>query len=438
MNNNRMTLQGLSEEAGMNKGILSAIINRSPPKSIAVSHLDRITAAMKLPEGALYDLYVDECFVTNNPNWRRLRPFILRCAAIGNYDCIEEVLERLADDLSYLPGIFMTAELLYQEGRNQAATMLYKCVAVGEKYQHSERLAMCQYRLFSLSIGQDQSVNFRATVQFEPYVDRLPEDIQLDALRELVNLYFTMEEMDKVIEISEKMVFRADCQHAVEMRKVVRTKRKIRYPVLAYRAYGYLMWAAAYSRKGNYEAGYKYTLLYTEMDWSEEREEDVHTHIAKFQKWGEANKCAFRLRLGEWAVLPDYVAYMSENEEEVLSGLLMMTESANKYDIDVDQVLNQFEDQITSFSESKWSSGYTEQFSPNRSLKFLTELGVYYLRRQRFDMGFKWILHSLQTSIRINSKSGFISCVRVFEEFRYVASPEFQLEYTRIVKEMRK
>lgn len=430
-----MNLQGLSFAAGMNKGILSAIINRNPPKPIAVKQLDLITAGMKLPEGALYDLYVDECFVTNAPNWRRLRPFLQRCAELEKYDCMESILNRLTEDLSYLPGIFDTAELLYHQGLNKAASLLYQCVAEGERLQHSERLALCHFRLFSLSIGEDQQENLRAVARFESFIDRLPEEIQLDALLELINVYFSLDNMDKVLELSEKLLFRADCQHALNKRKVDRPQRMTKYPVMAYVAYGHLMKAGAYGRYKNYELANKYTLLYINMDWSEEREEDADIYRAKFQKWGEANTRIYRLRQGEWDALPQYITYMSENEGEVLPGLLMITEAANMYDMNVDEMLIQFEDHISSYGESnhRLSGEYSQPLSMDRCLKFLIELAIYHLRRQRYEIGLKWILQSLETSIRIHSDTCFTKCVKVFEEFRHLASGDTQIEYTNII-----
>ncbi len=435
---NGMNLQDLSQAAGMNKGILSAVINRNPPKPIAVRQLDLITSGMALPEGELYELYVDECFITNPPNWRRLRPFLQRCAELEKYECIESILQRLAEDLSFLPGIFDTAELLYKQGLTKGAALLYNCVAEGEKYQHSERLAMCHYRLFSLSVGKDQQENLRAAVRFESYIDRLPEDIQLDALCEFMNVYFPLDNMDKVIEISEKLVFRSEIQHAINKQKLDRTERRIKYPVVVYKAYAYLMRAGAYGRCKDYEQGSKYTQLYVDMDWSQEREEDVHIYIAKFRAWGESNTCAYRLRQGQWEMLPQYVTHLRESKEDIQPGLLMLAEAANRYDVDVDDVFNLFESQITSYSESNWSSGvYSEQLDTDRCIKFHIELAIYHLRRQRYESGFKSILHSLETSIRVYNNTDIIRCVRVFEEFRHAASIEVQMDYTEIIKEVK-
>ncbi|KAF6577589.1 transcriptional regulator, partial [Paenibacillus sp. EKM208P] len=75
------------------------------------------------------------------------------------------------------------AEELLAQGRHAAALLLYEGVAEAEKYQHSERLAVCQYRIFTIQIGDDQSRNHKAVILFEPYVERLDDLEQLDALK---------------------------------------------------------------------------------------------------------------------------------------------------------------------------------------------------------------------------------------------------------------
>lgn len=432
-----INIRRFSKIVGINPGTLSAIINGNPPKPIAVSQLDLITAGMGLPEGALYELFVDECFVIKAPHWRRLSSFLQRCAQLEKYECIEQVVQRLADDLSFIPGIFRTAEILYRQGWTKAAGILYKCVAEGEKYQHSERLAICQYRLFSLSISHDQQANLRAAVLFECFVDRLTEEEQLDALLELVNVYFTLRYPEKVIEFADMLDVKARFQYVADKRKVDESGRKTKHPIFVYIAYGYLMKAAVYGRNKDYEQAWKYTQRYADMDWPKDLDEEGQKYVAKFQNWGVANTYAYKLLLGKLEVLPQYVSYISANEGEILPGLMVVMEVANRFDIDVDEVLTLFEVQLSSYNESvRLDVIYTEQTSQERYVKFMVELGMYYLRRKRHEMGLKCILHSLETSIKINNEESIIKCVKIFEKFRHIASVEEQEEYKKLVEEL--
>lgn len=50
-------MQSFAEQAGVNRGTLSAIINKNTPRKISMRELDLITKGMGMPEGELYSLY---------------------------------------------------------------------------------------------------------------------------------------------------------------------------------------------------------------------------------------------------------------------------------------------------------------------------------------------------------------------------------------------
>jgi hypothetical protein len=144
------TITDFSERIGLNSGTLSNLIHGLKP--VAVQQLDRITMGMGLDEGVYYDLYIDNYIIDGSPDWRRIRPLLLRCVELDKLDCIQRVLEHIMDRLMYLHLLFDTAEEWFESGHRSAAELLYECVAEGERFQHSERLAICQYRLFTLGL----------------------------------------------------------------------------------------------------------------------------------------------------------------------------------------------------------------------------------------------------------------------------------------------
>ncbi|QKS57397.1 hypothetical protein HUB98_14495 [Paenibacillus barcinonensis] len=96
---------------------------------------------------------------------------------------METAVRYVVDHLSYVPMLFELAEQLYSEGKQEACIPLYRSVAESEKLQHSERLALSQYRLFSIGLSNDQSNNLTLAIQFELFVQRLDEPYQFDALK---------------------------------------------------------------------------------------------------------------------------------------------------------------------------------------------------------------------------------------------------------------
>ncbi len=172
---NGITLTEFSHIIDLNVGTFSSIVTGN--RSVSVNHLDRITAGMELPPDYFYERYIEECIIESSSlNWRKISPFLYRCAELGRLDFIQRVMSPLLDTSMYLPLLFEMAEDLFQKGIYQdAAACLYENVAESEKKQHSERLAICQYRLFSLGIGKDQAQNLQTAARFEPFVDRLDE-----------------------------------------------------------------------------------------------------------------------------------------------------------------------------------------------------------------------------------------------------------------------
>lgn len=122
---------------------------------------------------------------------RRIRPFIFRCAELDRLDCIEQIVNRLLEDLSYASLLFEFAEQFYADNKRSAARILYQGVSEAEKYQHSEQLALCQYRIFQIELEEQQDLEekLRAATQFELYVSRLDAADQLDAMKQLMHIY---------------------------------------------------------------------------------------------------------------------------------------------------------------------------------------------------------------------------------------------------------
>ncbi len=126
---------------------------------------------------------------------RRIEPFLFRCAELDKLGAIRQVVGTIMDNLLYSPKLFEIAEMLLAQGRHDAALLLYEGVAEAEKYQHSERLAICQYRIFTIQMGDDQSRNIKAAILFDPYVERLDELAR--KMRDKAEIQYTLKHEQK-------------------------------------------------------------------------------------------------------------------------------------------------------------------------------------------------------------------------------------------------
>ena len=126
-----LSLAQFGQLAGMNRGIISAIVSGN--KSMSVNQLDLITEAMGLPEGHYYDLFIENYIIDHPPNMRRIEPFLFRCAELDRLDAIRRVVGAIIDNLLYSPKLFEIAEGLLAQGKNAAALVLYEGVAETER-----------------------------------------------------------------------------------------------------------------------------------------------------------------------------------------------------------------------------------------------------------------------------------------------------------------
>jgi transcriptional regulator with XRE-family HTH domain len=423
----------------LNVGTVSGIITGN--RSISVHQLGRITMGMNLPPDYFYERYIDECIVEEPLNWRRISPFLYRCAELGRLDCLRRVVGMLLDNPVYLPSLFKVAEDSFKKGYNEAAAFLYEAVAVSEKNQHSDRFVVCQYRLFSIRIGDDQEKNYDAAIQFEPYVERLDEIDQLDALKELANTYRSLRRWNKVEEVVQILEDKTKIQCFKERpQKNTRKEeeKKPSRPLFAYLAFSQLLHASVCEAYGDYETALRYTYAYADLSWVKETDGETQDWKKRFQEWAQANIYAYKLLSGEVSVLPDYLSYASSHKSEVLPTLINIIEAANQYDFNVDDVLKQFESEIQSLLEQQKNVGvYTRQFVSERFTHFLKELADYYFRKKAYRDGFKYLINSLEiaSTIKASSKALIIKCVELFERFKKYASSETIDTYQNLINQ---
>lgn len=345
-----LSLHQFSEISGVNAGTLSGLINHR--RRMSMLQLDRISMGMGLAEGSLYELYIEECLAETPPDWRRLRSLLQRCAELDKLDCIQRIILVTMDNLAYAPHVFGLAEQWYRAGRTEAAAVLYQCVAEGERYQHSERLALCQYRLFTIHLGSDREVNLSLAASFEPYVERLGEAGQLEALKDLADTYAANQRWTRVEQLAQEMESKAAIQYRLSLstkegtRNLESSQEKTGRPVLFYILYGYLLRANVCEARGDYEQALDYVSLYTDSSWGQSCDETERIMIEQFKDWGRANACLYRLMSGEVEVLPEYVNYVASHDSERVSGLLKITEAANRHHFRVDDILERFGPQL--------------------------------------------------------------------------------------------
>ncbi|MDQ0492798.1 helix-turn-helix transcriptional regulator [Paenibacillus brasilensis] len=437
-----LSLARFGQIAGMNRGAVSAIVSGNKPMSI--NQLDQITEAMGLPEGHFYDLFIENFIIDLQPNMRRIEPFLYRCAELDKLDTIRRVVGVIMDNLLYSSKLFDIAEDLFAQGRHEAALILYENVAEVEKYQHSERLAVCQYRIFTIQVGDDQGLNLKAATLFEPFVERLDEIDQLDALKDLANVYRSLRKWDKVDEMARQMRAKAEIQYTLKHQQNGRERPestdKLSRPLFVYISYADLLCAGVYEAQGDYHQALQYTYAYDNLDWVKETDEDTQHWIGLFKHWAKANIIVNKLLSGDIKVLQEYIEYIDAakdtTQEDRIIQLLNIMITANRYDIDVSDIIKRFETDIVSLSQHSSSDIYTQQVVPDYFAWCGYELAHYYLHRNSYDDGFKHLMYSMVSYHTLNNETNFINCMGLFLHFREHATPETKANFLNLIEKV--
>lgn len=433
MEKHEMKVSHFAEQSGLNSGTLSRILQGRP---ISFNQLVAITAGMGLPEDTFFSSYVNICI--KQPSLRRIGPFLLKCAELNRMDCIHSLASAYWDNLSYVKVLFDYAEDFYAQGNLKAAEVIYEMVSEAEKMQHSERLALCQYRLFDIKLGENLEENLRLAAQFELYISRLDESYQLDALKQLMHVYGSVHKWIKVDELAKLMLDRAKIQYDLQYNTSLRRKEKplSSRPTYYYILYAYLARSTASEHCGDYNRALHFVDLYsTAGEWIKETDEEAQRFISQFQEWGVANTYLYRLMAGEVGVLNEYADYIASHEDEIYIALQNIIQAANKYRMNVDLVLHRFSAHILPTQQSE----YKAMILNERNAQFLNELAVYYFNeKEDYDTALKYVLESFDVSIRINSVKNLINSMSLFEMYREFAGNEARKRFNQLTSEVYK
>ncbi|MFB5678849.1 helix-turn-helix domain-containing protein [Paenibacillus terreus] len=416
-----LTFTQFSRMSDVNAGSLSRILQGNKP--ISIRQLESITSAMNLPGDFFYESYVEECFAFST-SMRRIRPFIFRCAELNRLDLIERIVHRLLDDLSYTSDLFDVAETLYASDHGQAAQIIYAQVSEAERFQHSERLTICRYRLFELSLGNDIEENLRSAIFFEPYVSRLDEADQLDALQQLMLIMGTAYKWKKVDELAVELLRVATIQYEHPS-----TERKPKRPFYYYILYGWLARSVVCEEFQDFDGALSYVSKYADGEsWIREDDEEARGYIHQFAEWATANRYLYRVLSGQADALEEYADFVASRPEEIMYALGYMVKAANLFDFDIDHILERFSAYIPSNEMEEIYSQYNSAVVKEKLAQLFSDLGVYRFKRGHGN-AISFILKGLRLAIRINSIKNILNGLTRFEMYREWASEEEKKDF---------
>lgn len=433
MKRNNLKNRHLALKIGVDPATVTYLFNGG--RILTVANLDRITELMGHPRGYFYEQYIEDYLQDRTPDWRRIGPFLNHCAEIGKVDCIRAVVGLLMENPVHTGLLFDMAEDLFKAGNYAVAEILYHNIALSEHRQYSERLALCQYRLFKIKIGTNQVDNYKIASQFEPYVDRLDEWEQLDALKDLANVYRSLRRFEQLELFAKEMERKARIIYFSKKRAKTNPTQLSR-PLFVYIAYGKLLLAEVCEGLSDYEGALRYTYEYADLSWVQEQDEETRHWLDLFKKWSIANMYTNKLMNGDCSILDEYLKYLKQQPDEIMSGLFNIIFAANRYKLNVDHVLLDFKLQIEAYSHQGTQDLYEGQVLANNYNSFLYELTCYYLNKMDYTNGLGTLIHGLENSILIRRESSIVKFMAWFEKVRSVANAEIETRYKNIIREV--
>ncbi|WP_306299215.1 hypothetical protein [Brevibacillus brevis] len=200
--------------------------------------------------------------------------------------------------------------------------------------------------------------------------------------------------------------------------------------LVVYYGQGYLLKGVALQMQKLYSEARQCVQGYADLAWFELLDEVGLKEIEKFRIWAKANLLTYSLLMGEIGILPDYLEFLSKYQVEVPAGLLTIMEAACKYDLDIEDILDQYSEEIQRFFEHK------SAVNIGRYYNFRYYKVEYELKKGHINRALDEILYCLDLADQLNNQQAFKRNTALFSAYRQHASEQHERIYQEISREV--
>ncbi|WP_178075834.1 hypothetical protein [Paenibacillus oralis] len=117
---------------------------------------------------------------------------------------------------------------------------------------------------------------------------------------------------------------------------------------------------------------------------------------------------------GDTKLLSEYVNFIERKEIEIIRGLWNIMIVANRFEVDVDHILAQFETEPSNLHKQKGNEIYNDQNTADQHVSLLYELAQYYLYRGHYEKGFRYLFNGMEISAIIKEPCNRIAAMKRF------------------------
>ncbi|MET3210932.1 UNVERIFIED_CONTAM: hypothetical protein ABIC26_003895 [Paenibacillus sp. PvR008] len=156
--------------------------------------------------------------------------------------------------------------------------------------------------------------------------------------------------------------------------------------------YEFLSVSTALQKKGCIKEARAELEGYADLSWFKGLDLEGEADVEQFRLWAKANSYTLDLLLGNRDILPEYLTFLENHPEEVSFGLITILEAANKYNFDIDSIIDKYSERIKRLQESEDVKQMTYYYC------YMYQLAIYHYSCGRILKGQKGTLNYLSLS----------------------------------------
>lgn len=421
-------LNSFSLASGINRGVLSATITSPDSKSISVNQLDKMTEALNKPPGWLYGLFIKELFAHSlKPNWRKIRPLLLNCIAIQKYEWVTTIIDSIIHKPEYTDQLFDLAEQLNNHSTSKASLLIYTGLIHRGQSLYPETLSICHYRMFANLIRERIGSNAVAMSRFMPFLNSLPDRHQLDALVLINNVYYTMQDWDKLNQYGLQLADLVNRLYTRALHSRSKTYIPPLQPLVYYYGQAYIAQFTAHEYTQNYEKAYDCISKFSDVSWFQIISEGTEDTIKRLALLAEFNTHCIRLLEGDFSHLQNYMNLIIQHPKEALVAIHMIVKSANLHNRNVDQALNVFHDTIYPDDLVQYITHCTQHNIDGGLTRYINlyyQLAIYHFNQGTYSATLEQILLKLQDLLNEYDYTRILDCLDLLKTLRSIPKME--------------
>lgn len=252
--------------------------------------------------------------------------------------------------------------------------------------------------------------------------------INADSLVQMLKASFTLENWEGILLIADRLYGEVVDMYNANLRERAAGQRitsfNLQRSMVYYFGYSMCLKGIALQKLGRYREARESIDKYSELSWITGMDASGLAEVEYYREIATANRYVIDLNEGDITILPDYIAYLRNNEEELVPGLIHILEAAINFRHNIDEILAEFQEKV---------SAMEEYYENKRNVRYYID--YFYLKAKYYSINGKYydainiILQSLESSVKLRDNTGFRKAVALFEILRAESTPSQREEY---------